>query len=73
MQKMRDNGYKSPLRRFQLDTRGKFFTMRAISHWNNLPKEQVYFPKLHTFKIWLDIVLGHLVPDHAFAKKGWTR
>ncbi|PKU34263.1 rna-directed dna polymerase from mobile element jockey-like [Limosa lapponica baueri] len=47
--------------RFQLDTRGKFFTMRTISHWNNLPREVVDSPTLDTFKIWLDRVLGHLV------------
>ena len=31
MQKTRSNGYELLLGRFQLDTRGKFFTMRAIN------------------------------------------
>ncbi|KFV13559.1 hypothetical protein N340_07693, partial [Tauraco erythrolophus] len=44
-----------------LDTRGKFFTMRTISYWNNLPREVVDSPTLDTFKIHLDRVLGHLV------------
>ncbi|KAK4815856.1 hypothetical protein QYF61_009024 [Mycteria americana] len=35
MEKMKGKGYKLLLGRFRLDTRGKFFTMRTISHWNN--------------------------------------
>ena len=61
MEKTRGNGYKLLLGRFRLDTRGKFFTMRTISHWNNLPREVVDSPTLDTFKIQLDRVLGHLV------------
>ena len=61
MEKMRGNGYKLLLRRFQLDTRGKFFTMRTISHWNNLPREVVDSPTLDTLKIRVGRVLGHLV------------
>ncbi|KAM9649111.1 uncharacterized protein ACIBXB_011590 [Morphnus guianensis] len=61
MEKTLGNGYKLLLRRFQLDTRGRFFTMRTISHWNNLPREVVDSPTLDTFKIQLDRVLGHLV------------
>ncbi|GAB0182054.1 hypothetical protein GRJ2_000670700 [Grus japonensis] len=56
MENMRGNG-----RKFLLDTRGKFFTMRTISHWNNLPREVVDSPTWDTFKIQLDRVLGHLV------------
>jgi len=41
MEKMRGNGYKLLLGRFELDTRGKIFTVRAISSWNNLPREVV--------------------------------
>ncbi|KAK4827475.1 hypothetical protein QYF61_018711, partial [Mycteria americana] len=39
MEKMRGNGHKSLLGRLPLDTRGQFFTMRTISHWNNLPRK----------------------------------
>jgi len=61
MEKVRGNGYNLLLWRFQLDTKGKFFTMRIISHWNNLPREVVGSPTLDTFKIQLDRVLSHLV------------
>ncbi|KAK4830690.1 hypothetical protein QYF61_012859 [Mycteria americana] len=66
MEKMRvrykyDYGYNLLLGRFRLGTRGKFFTMRKIRLWNNLPREAVDSPALHTFKIRLDRMLGHLV------------
>lgn len=61
MNNMRANGFRLLLRKFQLDTRGKFFTLRTVSHWNNLPREVVDTPTLDSFKIWLDRVLRHLV------------
>ncbi|KFQ15495.1 hypothetical protein N330_04853, partial [Leptosomus discolor] len=54
------NGYMLILWRFQLDTR-RFFTVRTISHWNNLPREVVDSPTLDSFKVQLDRVLGHLI------------
>lgn len=39
MEKTRGNGDKLPLGRAQLDTRGQWFTVRTMSHWNNLPRE----------------------------------
>ncbi|PKU37620.1 hypothetical protein llap_12074 [Limosa lapponica baueri] len=61
MEKTRGNGYKLLLRRFSLDTRGKFFTVRTICFWISLPREVVDSPTLDTFKIQLDRVLGYLV------------
>jgi len=60
-EKMRGNGYKLLLRIFQLDTRGKVFTVRTISCWNNLTREAVDSPALDTFKVRLNRVLGNLV------------
>jgi len=37
MEKMRGNGYKLLLGRLQLDTMGKIFAVRTISHCNDLP------------------------------------
>lgn len=36
---------------FQLDTRGSFFSVRRISHWNYLPREAEDSSTLDTFKI----------------------
>lgn len=58
--KMKGNGYKLLLRRFQLITRQKVFTMRTTSHWNILPREVVDSPALDVFRIWLDRMLGIL-------------
>lgn len=61
MEKTRSDEYKLLLGTFQLDTRGKFSTVRTISYWNNLPREVVDSPTLNTFKIQLGRVLGHLI------------
>lgn len=61
MENMRVNGYKVLLGKFQLETKGKFFTMRITRHWNNLPREVVDSPALARCKIQLGRVLGHLV------------
>ena len=60
-EKRRGNGYRLLLGRFRLGTRGRLFTMRIISHWNSLRREEVDSTTWGTFKIWLDRVLGHLV------------
>jgi len=59
MENTRDNWYKLLLGRFQLDTRGKLFTI--INHWNNLPREVVDSLALDTFKTQLDGLLGYVV------------
>ncbi|KAK4829408.1 hypothetical protein QYF61_003889 [Mycteria americana] len=57
MEKTRGNGYKLLLGRFRLVTRGKFLTMRTISHWNNHPRDVVDSPTMDTFKVQLDRVM----------------
>ena len=46
---------------FGLDIRRKFFTQKAVTQWNRLPKEAVDAPSLEAFKASLDVALGSLV------------
>lgn len=56
--KMKGNGYKLLLGRFQQIIRQKNFTMRTTNHWNNLPREMEDSSALHVLRIRLDRVQG---------------
>ena len=57
----RGNGFKLKEGRFQLDVRGKFFTMRVVRCWNSCP-ERLWMPRpsLEVFEARLDGALGSL-------------
>jgi len=57
----RSNGFKLKEGRFRLGIRKKYFTMRAVRHWNRFPREVVDAPYLETFKVRLDGALSNLV------------
>jgi len=57
----RGNGFKLKQGRIRLDIRKKFFTMRAVKHWNRLPREAVEAPSLETFKTRLHRALSNLI------------
>jgi len=48
-------------RKFHLNTRKNFFTLRVTEHWNRLLREAVESPSLEIFKTHLDAVLCNLL------------
>ena len=61
----RGNGHKLKQRKFQLNMRKNFFSLR-------LPREVVESPSLEIFKTHLDKVLGSLLWVTLLRQEGWT-
>ena len=57
----RGNGFKLKERRFRLDIRKKFFTMRMVKLWQRLPRAVGDAPSLETFQARLDGALSNLI------------
>jgi len=66
----RGNGHKLKHRKFCLNMRENFFTLRVIEHWNRLPREVVESHSLEIFKTRLDKILCNLLPVTLLRQSG---
>jgi len=55
------NGHKLKHRKFRLNMRKNFFTLRVMEHWHRLPRKVVESPSLEIFKTLLDKFLCSLL------------
>lgn len=59
--RMRSNGHVLKHRKFHLNMRNNFFTLRVTKHRNRLPRDAVESPSLEILKACLDVVLCNLL------------
>ena len=57
----RGNRFQLKEKRFRLDIRKKYFTLRVMRHWCRLPRKVVNAPSLETYKVRVDAALSNMI------------
>ncbi|GAB0181728.1 mitochondrial enolase superfamily member 1 [Grus japonensis] len=57
----RGNGHKLEHRKFRLNRRKNYSTLRVTEHWHRLPREVVESPSLEILKTCLDVILCNML------------
>jgi len=68
----RGNGHKLKHRKFRLNMRKNFFTLRMTEPWPRLPREAVESPSLEIFRTHLDNILCSLLWVTLLRQGDWT-
>ena len=62
----RGDRHKLEHRKFYLNIKNNFFTLRVTEHWNRLPGEVVEYPSLEIFEMHLNAFLCNLCREPNF-------